>query len=365
MKQLHLILMSGVMGLLTACSQPEPPPAPLRAVMVTHPTGVDQSINSYAGEVRARQESALSFRVAGKVSQRLVDVGDQVQAGQVLARLDNTDANLQLSTAQAQLESAKSAEKTAKTELSRYQQLIGENAVSRSQFDQVQNQYNNAHSALMQAQANSRVVANQSDYTTLRADKNGVIVARNIEIGQVVSAGQPAYSLAIDGEREVLIGVPEQTIKKFHVKQPVKVSLWSNPDILLPAYVREIAAAADNSRTFAIRVSFQDRHAPVSIGQSARVFTSEQVMDRVLSVPLSAVTAEGSQAYVWVVNPVTSQLKKANISIGAYGRDSVPVLSGLQPHDWVVVAGVHLLHEGQKVNAINRDNQPVSLAAGR
>lgn len=369
MKRLQLFLLTGVMVGLGACHKAEPPAAPLRAVMVMHPVATDQTIGSYAGEVKARQESALAFRVAGKVSQRLVDVGDRVQAGQVLATLDNSDANQQLSAARAQLESAQSAAKTANTELGRYKQLIDDNAVSRSQFDQIQNQYNNARAALNQAQANYQVTANQTDYTTLRADKSGVITARNVEVGQVMAAGQAAYTLALDGDREVLIGVPEQTIKQFHVKQPVQVSLWSNPTALLPAYVREIAAAADSSRTFAVRVALVDGHAPVSIGQSARVFTAQPAASNVMQLPLSAVTAEDQQAYVWVFDQASSTLRKANISIGTYGRDSVPVLSGLTPNDWVVVAGVHLLHAGQKVNAVTHDNQPInpsqpSLAKG-
>jgi multidrug efflux system membrane fusion protein len=362
MKHQLFILLSSLSLILVACSHPEPPKASDKIVMVAHPTGSASTINSYAGEVKARQESALSFRVGGKISQRLVDVGDQVQAGQVLATLDATDANLQVNAAKAQLDSALSAEKTAKTELGRYQQLVGSNAISRSQFDQIDNQYKNAKSALQQAQANYDVVNNQSSYSVLRADKNGVIVARNIEIGQVVAAGQAAYSLAIAGDREVLIGVPEQLISQFKVNQSVQVSLWSKPNALLPAYVREIAAATDTSRTFAVRVAFRDRSAPVSIGQSARVFTAQPAQTGQLSLPLSAITAEGQQSYVWVVNPKTSQLQKIVVTIGTYGRDSVPVLSGLNSADWVVLAGVHLLREGQKVRSINRENQPVDLS---
>lgn len=361
MKSRFFIIFSGLALILTACSKTDTPPAPAKIVMVTHPAGQASGFSSYAGEVKARQESVLSFRVAGKISQRLLDVGDQVRAGQVLATLDATDANLQVNAAKAQLDSAASAEKTAKTELSRYQQLVGSNAISRSQFDQIENQYKNAKSALQQAQANYDVVSNQSNYSVLRADKSGVIVARNIEIGQVVAAGQAAYSVAIAGDREVLIGVPEQAIGQFKVNQPVQVSLWSKPDALMPAYVREIAAATDASRTFAVRVAFRGQNAAVSIGQSARVFTQQPAASGALSLPLSAITAEGQQSYVWVVNPKASQLQKVSVVLGTYGRDSVPVLSGLKNSDWVVVAGVHLLRDGQKVRAINRDNQPVEL----
>ena len=212
---------------------------------------------------------------------------------------------------------------------------------------------------MQQAQANFNVVSNQASYATLRASQNGVVTNRSIETGQVVSAGQPVYRVALDGEREVLIGVPEQMIAQFKPRQPVQVSLWSNPDQLLPAYVREIAPAADASRTFAVRVAFSNKAAPVKIGQSARVLVSNSLDTTALSVPLAAVTAEQQQSYVLTVNPANSTLIKKPVKIGVYGRDSVPVLAGLSPQDWVVIGGVHLLQPGQKVQAVNRDNQPV------
>lgn len=344
---------------LSACQKADPPPAPLRAVMVAQPLSSNSGQSSYSGEVRARQEADLSFRVAGKVTQRLVEVGDQVRSGQALAVLDPTDANLQLGAARAQLDSALSVERTAKGELERYRQLLPANAISRSQFDQIENQYKTARSNVQQAQANLNVVSNQASYSTLYANKSGVVVSRSIETGQVVSAGQPVYRLALDGEREVLIGVPEQMIEQFKPRQPVQVSLWSNPQQLLPAYVREISPAADASRTFAVRVAFANAGAPVKIGQSARVLVTNPATNATLQVPLAAVTAEQQQSYVLVVNPANSTLMKKPVRIGAYGRDSVPVLAGLSPQDWVVIGGVHLLQPGQKVRAVNRNNQPV------
>lgn len=344
---------------LSACQKADPPPAPLRAVMVAQPLSSNSGQSSYSGEVRARQEADLSFRVAGKVTQRLVEVGDQVRSGQALAVLDPTDANLQLGAARAQLDSALSVERTAKGELERYRQLLPANAISRSQFDQIENQYKTARSNVQQAQANLNVVSNQASYSTLYANKSGVVVSRSIETGQVVSAGQPVYRLALDGEREVLIGVPEQMIEQFKPRQPVQVSLWSNPQQLLPAYVREISPAADASRTFAVRVAFANAGAPVKIGQSARVLVTNTASNATLQVPLAAVTAEQQQSYVLVVNPANSTLMKKPVRIGAYGRDSVPVLAGLSPQDWVVIGGVHLLQPGQKVRAVNRNNQPV------
>lgn len=354
-----ILTLASVSAVLTGCQQKENPPVPLRVVMVAQPTTAELGKTSYSGEVRARQEADLSFRVAGKVTQRMVDVGSQVQKGQTLATLDPTDANLQLNAAQAQLDSALSVERTAKTELERYRQLLPANAISRSQFDQVENQYKTARSNVQQARANLDVVSNQAAYSTLRADKSGVVVTRHIEVGQVVNAGQPIYTIAIDGEREVVVGVPEQLVNQLQVRQPVQVSLWSNAEQLLPAYIREISPAADASRTFAVRVALNSGSTSVNIGQSARVFIRAPNSSQQLSVPLSAITAEQQHAYVLVFNPSNATLIKKPVQIGAYGRDSVPVLAGLSPQDWVVVGGVHLLQPGQKVQAVNRDNQPV------
>ncbi len=168
--------------------------------------------------------------MGGQVTARYVDVGDRVRVGQVLAKLDVADAQLQLNAAKAQLENAQAAAKTASDELKRFQQLLPINAVSRSQYDTVKNQYDAAQAALQQARSNYEVSANQTGYNQLVSNKNGVITARNIEIGQVVAAGQAAYQLAIDGEREVVIGVPEQAVSEIKVGQAAWITLWSKTE---------------------------------------------------------------------------------------------------------------------------------------
>ena len=326
-------------------------------VMVTQPSSLHLEQKSYAGEVQARQQTALAFRVAGQVTQRFADVGDQVKVGQVLATLDVQDAALQLNAARAQLESAQSAAKVASDELQRFQQLLPMNAVSRSQYDAVKNQYQHAMAQLKQAQSNYAVSSNQTDYNQLRATKNGVITERNIEVGQVLAAGQVAYQLAIDGEREVVIGVPEQAVADIRVGQEATVSLWSQPDSRFTGTVREISPAADQSRTFKVKVALREGNAQIQLGQSARVFLTRQA-NQGLYVPLSSVSATGQQAFVLVLQP-DSTVRQVPVTLGAYGRDSVPVLSGLQPQDYVVMGGVHLLRDRQKIRPINRDNQTV------
>ncbi|MCO8070142.1 efflux RND transporter periplasmic adaptor subunit [Acinetobacter lwoffii] len=331
-------------------------------VMVATPTSSRHELKSYAGDVQARQQTALAFRVAGQVTQRFADVGDQVKVGQVLATLDVKDAQLQLNAARAQLESAQSATKIAQDELQRFKQLLPSNAVSRSQYDAIENQYKTALSNLKQAQSNYDTAKNQTAYNQLTATKDGVITARNIETGQVVAAGQAVYELAISGEREVVIGVPEQAISEVKVGQPATVTLWSKPEEKFSAFVREISPAADQSRTFRVKVSLREGNAQIQLGQSARVFFQHS-RDNRLSVPLSSVSATDQQAYVMLVKP-DHTVHKVPVTLGAYGRDSVPVLSGLKAEDYVVIGGVHLLRDQQKINPINRENRPVTVQAG-
>ena len=267
-----------------------------------------------------------------------------------------------MNAAKAQLQSAEAAAKIALEEYKRYQQLLPVNAVSRSQFDAIKNQYESAQATLQQARSNYEVSSNQTSYNQLVSNKNGVITQRNIETGQVVAAGQAAYQLAIDGEREVVFGVPEQAVSTIKVGQPAWVTLWSQPDTRFAAKVREVSPAADQSRTFTVKVSLLEGQSTIQLGQSARVFFVANE-NNVLSVPLSSVTANDQQAYVWVVN-ANQTLRKVPVTLGTYGRDSVPILSGLKASDWVVVGGVHLLRDQQKIHPVDRDNREVTVKAG-
>ncbi|MFW2150511.1 efflux RND transporter periplasmic adaptor subunit [Acinetobacter gyllenbergii] len=357
---LGLLIVSSV--LLSACQKETPKTEEIPYVMVTQPSRNHVDQKSYAGDVQARQQTALAFRVGGQITERYVDVGDRVKVGQVLAKLDVKDAQLQMNAAKAQLQSAEAAAKIAAEEYQRYQQLLPVNAVSRSQFDAVKNQYESAQASLQQARSNYEVSSNQTGYNQLISNKNGVITQRQIEIGQVLAAGQAAYQLAIDGEREVVFGVPEQAVSTIKVGQPVWVTLWSQPDARFAAKVREVSPAADQSRTFTVKVSLLEGQSSIQLGQSARVFFVAQD-NNVLSVPLSSVTANEQQAYVWVVN-ANQSIRKVPVTLGTYGRDSVPVVSGLKATDWVVVGGVHLLRDQQKIHPVDRDNREVTIKAG-
>lgn len=211
-------------------------------------------------------------------------------------------------------------------------------------------------------QAEQNVASNQASYAVLRAPQDGVIAQRQVEVGQVVAAGQTVFTLAADGEREVLISVPEQAFARFKIGQPVSVELWSQPDQRFSGRIRELSPSADpKSRTFAARIAFTAGKVPAELGQSARVFIQNEGVSS-LSVPLSALSAENGAAYVWRVG-LGNKLEQVPVRVGPYGEKTVPVLEGLTSVDWVVAAGAHVLHQGQEVRPIDRSNRTINVMA--
>jgi multidrug efflux system membrane fusion protein len=348
-------------ALLAACGAPPAPPAP-RPAMVVRPAGGEVALEAYAGEVHAREEPTLSFRIPGKIARRLVDAGSRVHAGQPLAELDPSDARLQSEASRAAQVSAESDLALAKAEMERYRSLADRQLVSRSLYDARVAQLRAAEARVRQARAQSATSGNQVGYAVLRAPSDGVISQRLAEAGQVVAAGQPVFLLAVDGAREVAISVPEQGRERFAVGRELAVELWAKPGQRFPGTVRELAPAADPvTRTYAARVAFSTPPEDIELGQSARVYARVDGDSR-LRVPLSALTERGDQPAVWVVDPATHQVHLRRIAIGAYGEDGVPVLSGLRADEWIVAAGAHLLLENEKVTPIDRDNRPVAMA---
>jgi len=348
--------------LLSACGHDEPVAVAVRPAMVVKPEPSAQATDSYPGEVRARFEPDLAFRIGGKVSRRLVEEGQRVKANQPLAELDPEDVRLQLEATRAQVAAAEANLNLVRAERDRYKTLMERQMVSRSQYDNAENLYRSGAARLKQIKAEFDVASNQASYSVLRAPQDGVVARRSVEVGQVVSAGQTVFTLATDGEREVLISLPEQSFGRFKVGQPVSVELWSQPDQRFSGRIRELSPAADpKSRTFDARVAFNAGSVPAELGQSARVYI--QTTDKVpLAVPLSALTAENGATYVWVVNP-DNTLKKVPVRVGAFGEKTVPVLEGLSADDWVVAAGVHVLLDGQQVRPVDRSNRVVNLTA--
>ena len=350
---------------LAACGGKQAPPAPPRPVLVVQPGGgPDLAFDAFAGEVRARNENPLSFRIGGNLARRLVDAGDRVRQGQLLAELDPGDQRLQAGAAQAQVAAAEAALVRARADLDRYKALADQQLVSRSTYDAQLAAYRAAEGQARAARAQAGVAGNQAGYTQLRAPRDGVIASRMAEAGQTVAAGQAIYVLAGDAGREVQIALPEARIRDFQVGQPALVELWGRAGERLPARIREIAPAADpQTRTYAARATIDgDAATTVDLGQSARVYiaTAAAGAPASLHLPLSALQRDDRGATaVWVVDAASRKAHRLPVSVGPYAADGVAVLSGLRSDAWVVLAGGHLLREGETVLPVDRTNRPI------
>ncbi len=294
----------------------------------------------YSGEVRARFETMLGFRVPGKVVSRLVDAGSVVKRGQPLARLDAADFALQVEQAEAQ-------SRLAAAEVKRYRDLRAKNFISQAALDA-------REAAATSALAQARLTRNQAAYTTLTADRAGVIAAVFAEPGQVVAAGQPIFRLAPDGEREVAISLPESDIGRIAAGMPAEVRLWAHGDDApaLAGRLREIAAAADPvTRTYAARVTLPAAPARLPGGLSATVrFTAAAATaGTAFAIPLGAIFQQGGQMAVWKVGADNTVIL-APVSISRYDGDTAIVVQGLVAGERIVNAGVAKLIPGEKVH---------------
>ncbi len=352
--------------LMAACGHREETAQAPRPVLVVRADAAlgpaAEGLTAYAGEIRAREETALSFRVGGNLIHRRVDVGDRVRQGDLLAELDSGDLRLQVASLQAQLNAAEAQLARARADHARVASLAKDQLVSRSSLDQQTAALRAAESQVRAARAQFDLSRNQAGYSQLRAPRDGVIASRLIEAGQVVEAGKSVFSLAVDGGREVAFALPEATIRDFIVGQPVVIELWSAQGQRLSGRIREIAPAADaQARTYAARATL-DPGSPqrIDLGQSARVYVPAPQRAAAMRLPLSAVQRGDTGAtVVWVVDPNALKARRVPVRIGPYAADGVAVLSGLRPADWVVVAGGHLLYEGQSVLPVDRSNRPI------
>lgn len=353
------LLLSSFVLLLAACSRPEAAPEPVRAVkLLTVGSDTVQAGQEYAGEVRARVESRLGFRVGGKLVQRPAEVGQRVQAGQLLAQLDATDLALGSQAAQAQMAAARTQRDLAAADLKRFTELKAQGFISGAELERRQAALDAAEASLRQAQAQGAVQGNQAGYARLLADAAGVVVAVDAEPGQVVAAGTPVVRLARDGARDVVFALPEERLGSLRIGQNAQVRLWSvaqgGPAAQpLTGTVREVAASADPlTRTFQVKLALP-ADANVPLGATAYVSLSGQRTGaQALRLPTSALmraSGGSSASAVWVFDPATSTVTPRTVQLqGADGNDML-VASGLKAGELVVAAGVHVLSAGQKV----------------
>ncbi|MCT9123165.1 efflux RND transporter periplasmic adaptor subunit [Cupriavidus gilardii] len=353
---------------LGGCSrEPERAPdvRPVRLLQLQSATG--QSAYEFSGDVRPRIESRLGFRVGGKIAARLVDVGATVRRGQPLARLDPTDLNLAEQGSRAQYEAARTDRDLAAADLKRYNDLFAKGFISAAEQNRRQASYEAAAARLRQAEAALREQSNQTGYTVLAADADGVVTAIDAEVGQVVSAGQSVVRVAQTAEKEVAIGLPEDQVDWLRDIRDVSVRTWAEPERRLPGRVREIAAAADPvTRTYAARITVPNPPADLKFGMTAMVTFVRTGASPAVRVPLTALLQQQGSNQVWVYDSAAGTVQPVAVTLGQPIGNEVEVSSGLRPGQTIVTAGVHLLKPGQKVRplqAVAPASAPVPAAA--
>lgn len=347
--------------LLGACSRSEAPQEPIRAVkLMTVSRSAVQSQSGYAGEVRARTESRLGFRVGGKLVQRPVEVGQRVVPGQLLAQLDAQDLALAAQAAQAQIVAAQTQRDLAAADLKRFSDLKAQGFVSGAEIERRQAALDAADAALRQARAQGAVQGNQAGYTRLLADGPGVVLSVEAEVGQVVAAGSPVVRLARDGARDAVIAVPEDRVARLKVGQAAQVRPWtSGGDAPKPlaAQVREIAASADPlTRTFQVKLGLP-ADARVALGATVSVVfaddaTASPAAPAPVRLPTSALiqaSGGGKDTAVWVFDPATGRVNMRTVVVSGADGNEMLVVSGLKDGEEIVAAGVHVLSPGQQV----------------
>jgi membrane fusion protein, multidrug efflux system len=359
---LFLVAVCGL--LLASCAKQEPPvkAESARPVLIQSiKADASQSVFSLPGETRARIETRYAFRLGGKVAQRLVAVGDSIAAGQVLARLDGQDLAPVVATQVALLDGAKTELKLTIADFNRTKELREKNYVSQAQLDRAQALVDGAQAKLKAATAQLKQAQTSTEFQVLKAEKSGLVISVEAEVGQVVSAGQAIYRVAQSGDRDLYVNVPESSLelaKRTSRWLAIVPAQGSKP---IEAVLREISPLADPaSRTYPMRLTLVNSAANLPLGLSAVVQpavsseSASELANRSYQVPLSALYSKDGKTNVWLFDAAASDpkigtVRLVSVKTAGFLDDSVRITEGIKSGDKVVVAGANLLVAGQKV----------------
>ncbi len=342
---------------LAACSESksevkdEPPTRPVLARQVHYESAVRE--RSFVATVRPRIESDLGFRVTGKVARRLVEVGETVKADQLLATLDQSDLQLQLDQAEAELRAASGNQAQARADLRRGEVLRKEGWSTDANLEKQRAATDEADARVLRAERAVSLAGNALGYASLRADADGVVTATAVEPGQVVAAGQTAIRVARLEEKEAVVAVPEALVGRLGEGE-AKVSLWSQPDRFYVARLRELSPGADpTTRTYQARFTILGAGDDVRFGMTATVVLSDPAAGQVARVPLSAVLDEGKGPALFVVDRQTGELAQKPVEVAGYEAHDVLVRTGVAEGEWIVALGTQKLDTAQKVRVVD------------
>jgi RND family efflux transporter MFP subunit len=356
-------------ALLSACSKPAPAPEPVRAVKI-HTVSESGLVSGYeySGEVRARVESRLGFRVGGKIIKRQAEVGQRVKAGQILAQLDPQDYKLATDASRAALAAATTNRDLAAADFKRFQSLKEQNFISGAELERRESVLKAAEAQVNQAKAQFANTGNQVGYANLVADVSGIVTAVDAEVGQVVSAGSPVVRIAQDGARDVVFSVPEDKISTVAVGTAVKARRWAAEEAgLINGKIRELAATADPlTRTFQAKMSL-DASVNLPLGATVYVLPNNALIGvSAIKLPTSSLmqNAQGAST-VWLLDPAAMTVNPVIVQVATADGNEAVISTGVKPGDKIVSAGIHVLSPGLKVTIFNEKGQQIQGVAGK
>lgn len=350
---LPLITLSIAVPLLTSCGEKSAekpaPPRPVRYVVVA-PSALGQAVVR-TGEIRAHDETTLAFRLDGRMVSRLVDIGDRVRAGQVLARLESTTGQNQLTSAKADLDAAKASEQVAALNLSRMQKLMPSGAIARTQLDSARADWLTAASRLKSSQAALRNAGDNLAWTQLTSPADGVITGVSASAGQVVSAGQTVFTLATSDRRDVVIDIADPQRLSADTAARFPVALLADPTVQTTGTVRDVSPQADpQTRTWRVRLTLQTPPAAMALGASVTVALPADTGSggEHYAVPATAIARLDDRPAVFLIDN-HQQVQLRPVTLAGYTASLAIIATGVAPGDKVVTAGVSKLRTGEKV----------------
>lgn len=327
-----------------------PAPRPVRTVTAKL-SGSAETVE-LTGQISAENEAALSFRIAGRIVDRLVSVGDRVEPDQVLARLDPQNELNALRSAQAALSAAEGRVVETTNAFERQRTLLPQGFTTQALFDQAQQALRTAQAQLDKAKADLQVAKDRVSYTELKPSVAGSITARMAESGEVVQPGQTVFQVARRDGRDAVFDVPAQVIRSAPPNPKIVVSLVDDPTVIAEGRVRQVDPQADPiTRTFRVRVGLVDPPPAMFLGATVKG-RMEIEGTAGISLPASALTRIDGQPAVWLVDPSKMTVSLRNVQIGQFDPGTVLVTQGLEGGEIVVTAGVQALHPGQKVRLL-------------
>ena len=353
MSKLRIVAAAVIAATVVGCDKPVPPAPLVRPVRtVTVERSAEGETVSLTGQVRAKDEVSLAFRLDGRMIERPVHVGDVVTAGQVVARLDPQNQQNSLRSAQANLISAQAVLDQARLAFRRQQELLKYEATSRAQFEEAQAKLETAEAQLTSAQAQVRIAQDQLSYTNLLADAAGTVTAVGAEPGEVVSAGHMVVQVAHQGGRDAVFDVSEQIVRTGPRDPLVEISLADDLQVRATGRVREVAAQADSAtRTFRVKVGIIDPPPAMRLGSTVTGRIKLAAPPGV-EVPAGALTEANGHPAVWVVDPRSQTVSLRQVDVVRYDPATVVISQGLETGERVVTAGVQTLHPAQKVQLL-------------